>query len=100
MAKQATREEASTSGKLTRVDFSDLDTPDVVRLVVSTAVAARDSGHPLTVKAARLQGEAGTVIWIPGFAPNESGLLVEVATGGKPEATSGKPADQESGNML
>jgi len=90
MAKQNTNEVASTSAKLTRADLSDVETPDAVRLVASTAVAARDSGHPVIVQAARLKGRPGTMIWIPDYVPNENGLLVQVATGGNPEpATSG-----------
>jgi hypothetical protein len=50
-----------------KADFSDLAEHDAVAIVMNTAVVARDSGHPITVQHARIQGQRGILIFIPGY---------------------------------
>ncbi len=50
-----------------KADFSDLAEHDAVAIVMNTAVVARNSGHPITVQHARIQGQRGILIFIPGY---------------------------------
>lgn len=63
-----------------KLDFSDMSRFDAVAMVANTAVVARDSGHPVTVRHARIQGERGILVFIPGFELIDGNLkLVEEA---------------------
>lgn len=51
----------------TKPDFSDMSRFDVAGMVVNTAIVARDSGHKVTVRHARVEGERGILVFVPGF---------------------------------
>ena len=55
------------STKNKQADFSDLSTHDAIALVTNNAVVARQSGHPVTVSHATIEGQKGIVIWIPNY---------------------------------
>ena len=61
----------SKSESLTRQkgkqESSDLSRFDAAALVASTAVEVRDKGHQIVVRHAKVQGEQGILIFIPGF---------------------------------
>lgn len=48
-------------------DFSSLSRFDAVAMVANTALVAREGGHSVTVRHARIEGQRGILIFIPGF---------------------------------
>ena len=65
-------------------DFSSLSRFDAAALVANTALVARDSGHEVVVRHAKVQGEQGILIFIPGFELVDGNLSL-VATVAEPE---------------
>lgn len=48
-------------------DFSDMAPHDMMRLVANTALVAKESGGQLSVFSGKLKGQAGVMIFIPGY---------------------------------
>jgi hypothetical protein len=59
--KTSAKQEKKQSG------LSRLSRFDAAALVANTAVEVREGGHNIVVKHARVQGEQGILIFIPGF---------------------------------
>lgn len=56
-----------SESKKQKTDLRHLSKFDAAALVANTALVARDSGHPFVVRHAKVQGEQGILIFIPGF---------------------------------
>lgn len=50
-----------------KVDFSDLAEHDAITLVTNTAVVAKQSGHPVIVRHARIGGQRGILVFMPDY---------------------------------
>lgn len=48
-------------------DFGHLSRFDAAALVANTALKVRDSGHAVIVRHAKVLGEQGILVFIPGF---------------------------------
>ncbi|OQB38038.1 MAG: hypothetical protein BWY09_01453 [Candidatus Hydrogenedentes bacterium ADurb.Bin179] len=47
---------------------------DAVALVVNTALKVRDGGHEIVVRHAKVAGEAGILVFLPGFELTDGNL--------------------------
>lgn len=47
---------------------------DAVALVVNTALKVRDGGHDIVVRHAKVTGQAGILVFLPGFELNDGNL--------------------------
>jgi hypothetical protein len=45
-----------------------------VALVVNTALKVRDGGHDIVVRHAKVTGQAGILVFLPGFELNDGNL--------------------------
>lgn len=66
-----------SQSKKPRIDFSEMAEHDVVALVTNTAVVAKNSGHPVTVRHARVEGQRGILVFMPGYELAD-GLIMRV----------------------
>jgi hypothetical protein len=78
VANEDTGEDASMSAE---ENFHELNDIDAVRLVANTAAAVRDAGHAVQVHVAKVRGEVGIMIWMPGYEVL-NGQIVRFATSG------------------
>lgn len=64
----------STKQEKKQKDFSHMSRFDVAGLVANTALMARDSGHQVVVRHARVEGQRGILVFIPGFELHDGNL--------------------------
>lgn len=53
--------------KKPKIDFSDMAEHDIVALVTNTAVVAKQSGGPVVVRHARIEGQRGILVFMPEY---------------------------------
>jgi hypothetical protein len=63
-----------TKQKKTPPNTESLSRFDAVALVVNTAIKVRDGGHDIVVRHARVTGQAGILVFLPGFELNDGNL--------------------------
>lgn len=64
--------------------FANMDRQAVAQVVVDTALGVQSKGHQVVVRHAKVQGEQGILIFIPGFELRDGNLSL-VATVAEPE---------------
>lgn len=75
-----------SQSKKPKTDFSDLAEHDAVALVTNTAVVAKQSGHGVVVRHARIEGQRGILVFMPGYELVEG--RVRKTEVGEPQASS------------